>query len=90
MSSEPEKLIREMMEIIVRKVDPKQVILFGSQGLGARRGPIPTSTFSSSRTTPSAPAFGLHFRVTLLVGQREKEKTFARKVVIGGKLSSWR
>jgi predicted nucleotidyltransferase len=37
MSPETEKLIEEMTAIIVREVDPKQVILFGSQARGAAR-----------------------------------------------------
>jgi hypothetical protein len=37
MSSKTEKLINEMTEIIVREVDPKQVILFGSPGHAAAR-----------------------------------------------------
>jgi len=37
MSPEAEKLIEEMTTIIVREVDPKQVILFGSQARGAAR-----------------------------------------------------
>lgn len=37
MSPEAEKLIEEMTAIIVREVDPKQVILFGSQARGAAR-----------------------------------------------------
>jgi uncharacterized protein len=37
MSSETEKLIKKMTEIIVREVDPKQVILFGSQARGTPR-----------------------------------------------------
>jgi predicted nucleotidyltransferase len=37
MSSETEKLIDEITEIIIREVDPKQVILFGSQARGTSR-----------------------------------------------------
>lgn len=37
MSLEPEKIIEEITAIIVREVDPKQVILFGSQARGAPR-----------------------------------------------------
>jgi predicted nucleotidyltransferase len=37
MSPETEQLIVEMTAIIVREVDPKQVILFGSQARGAPR-----------------------------------------------------
>ncbi len=37
MSQEIEQLIEEMTAIIVREVDPKQVILFGSQAKGTAR-----------------------------------------------------
>jgi predicted nucleotidyltransferase len=37
MSTKIEKLLQEMIAIIVREVDPKQVILFGSQARGAAR-----------------------------------------------------
>ena len=37
MSTKIEKLLQEMIAIIVREVDPKQVILFGSQARGAGR-----------------------------------------------------
>ena len=37
MSSETEKLIDEITEIIIREVDPKQVILFGSQARSTSR-----------------------------------------------------
>lgn len=37
MSPDIEKLIEEMTAIIVREVDPKQVILFGSQARGTAR-----------------------------------------------------
>jgi uncharacterized protein len=37
MSPETDQLIEEMTAIIVKEVDPKQVILFGSQARGAAR-----------------------------------------------------
>jgi predicted nucleotidyltransferase len=37
MNLETEKLIKEIMEIIVQAMDPKQVILFGSQARGTPR-----------------------------------------------------
>lgn len=37
MSLEIEKLIKEMTAIIIKEVDPKQVILFGSQAKGTAR-----------------------------------------------------
>jgi len=37
MSPETEELIKEMTAIIVKEVDPKQVILFGSQARAAAR-----------------------------------------------------
>ena len=37
MASETEKLINEITAIIIREIDPKQVILFGSQARGMPR-----------------------------------------------------
>ena len=37
MSQETERIIKEITGIIVREIDPKQVILFGSQAKGAAR-----------------------------------------------------
>jgi hypothetical protein len=51
MSLETERFIEEITAIIVREVDPKQLILFGSQVMGAAR-PAPDLDFPLSGVKP--------------------------------------